>query len=208
MITLREIIGMTALHFGFDAVELVAHRRNRDVTLARHVAMYVAKRTTPHSFTTIARHFGGRDHTTVIHAIDKIAQGLETDATLKAAVNALIAGIEYRERLAAYGPVDVLWIAGYIAAHPQRRAMEASVMDIIALADTVRQLWEIAQAAEQFVLLATRRSEIMRGEWLEATSDDIDLIDHQMAAFGTAIADEMAALRGETQETDDAGSHS
>ncbi|WP_048648970.1 helix-turn-helix domain-containing protein [Nitratireductor soli] len=210
MITVREIISMAALHFGFDPGELVAHRRHRDATLARHVAMYVAKKTTGQSLTAIGRSFGGRDHTSVMHALDRIARGVEADNTLKAAVNALIAGVEYRERLAAFGPVDVLWVAGYIAAHPQRRAMEASVMEITALADTVRELWEIAQAAEQFVHLARRRAEMLQGEWAEIAVEDWNLIDDHMTALGAAITEEMAALRGDTdtEETHHASSHS
>jgi chromosomal replication initiator protein len=52
--------------------ELVSNRRTRVIVKPRQVAMYLAKVMTPRSLPEIGRRFGGRDHTTVLHAIRKI----------------------------------------------------------------------------------------------------------------------------------------
>ena len=52
--------------------DLQSKKRGRHVVYARQVAMYLARELTPLSFPTIARKFGGRDHTTVIHAHKRI----------------------------------------------------------------------------------------------------------------------------------------
>jgi chromosomal replication initiator protein len=56
-------------------------RRARAVARPRQVAMYLAKQLTPRSLPEIGRKFGGRDHTTVMHAVRKIEQLCETDAS-------------------------------------------------------------------------------------------------------------------------------
>ena len=58
--------------FGFDVEEIIGASRRRPLVTARQVAMYVFREITDLSYPAIAREFGGRDHTTVIHAVDKI----------------------------------------------------------------------------------------------------------------------------------------
>ena len=52
--------------------------------------MYIAKQTTKHSLKTIGLYFGGRDHSTVIHAINNISSMLEKDETLKKDINYIL----------------------------------------------------------------------------------------------------------------------
>ena len=59
--------------FRVTRADLESARRARDVTRPRHLAMALAKRLTARSLPEIGRHFGGRDHTTVIHALRKMA---------------------------------------------------------------------------------------------------------------------------------------
>lgn len=66
-----------------------AKTRKKEVALARQIAMYLAKKLTKHSLKTIGLHFGGRDHTTVIHAIDAIEKLMQTDMQVKAEVDVL-----------------------------------------------------------------------------------------------------------------------
>lgn len=66
-----------------------AKTRKKEVALARQIAMYLAKKLTKHSLKTIGLHFGGRDHTTVIHAIDAIEKLMETDMQIKSEVDVL-----------------------------------------------------------------------------------------------------------------------
>ena len=58
--------------FGFTKEEIIGQRRHRPLVTARQIAMYVFRELTDLSYPAIAREFGGRDHTTVIHAVDKI----------------------------------------------------------------------------------------------------------------------------------------
>ncbi len=71
-ITPDLIIETTAQMFGFTREEIIGQRRHRPLVTARQIAMYVFRELTELSYPAIAREFGGRDHTTVIHAVDKI----------------------------------------------------------------------------------------------------------------------------------------
>ncbi len=72
-ITPDLIIETTAQVFGFTREEIIGQRRHRPLVTARQIAMYVFRELTDLSYPAIAREFGGRDHTTVIHAVDKIS---------------------------------------------------------------------------------------------------------------------------------------
>jgi len=71
-ITIDEIQKLCAAHYRIDASEMRSHRRARAVARPRQVAMYLAKKLTPRSLPEIGRIFGGRDHSTVIHAVKTI----------------------------------------------------------------------------------------------------------------------------------------
>ena len=72
-ITAQTIIDQTAKMFGFTVDELRGKSRRRPLVTARQIGMYVCREMTDLSYPAIAREYGGRDHTTVIHAVDKIA---------------------------------------------------------------------------------------------------------------------------------------
>jgi chromosomal replication initiator protein len=67
------ILEATAKMFGFTIDELQGSSRRRPLVIARQISMYVFREITDYSYPAIAREFGGRDHTTVIHAVEKIA---------------------------------------------------------------------------------------------------------------------------------------
>lgn len=71
-ITPARILEETSDMFGFPIEEIIGPSRRRPLVTARQVAMYVFREATDLSYPAIAREFGGRDHTTVIHAVDKI----------------------------------------------------------------------------------------------------------------------------------------
>lgn len=71
-ITPQLILDHTAQMFGFSIDALRGKSRHRPLVTARQIAMYVFRELTDLSYPAIAREFGGRDHTTVIHAVDKI----------------------------------------------------------------------------------------------------------------------------------------
>jgi len=68
----EELLGEIAAILGFDVAALKGKSRQRPLVTARQIAMYVFRNMTELSYPSIARLFGGRDHTTVIHAVDKI----------------------------------------------------------------------------------------------------------------------------------------
>jgi chromosomal replication initiator protein len=81
-VTIDEIQKKVAEHFNMKMAEMTSARRARAVARPRQVAMYLAKQLTSRSLPEIGRKFGGRDHTTVMHACKKIEELTETDRAL------------------------------------------------------------------------------------------------------------------------------
>ena len=73
-ITAQDILRATSEQSGFSIEDLCGPSRRRPLVLARQISMYVFREITDFSYPAIAREFGGRDHTTVIHAVEKIAR--------------------------------------------------------------------------------------------------------------------------------------
>lgn len=71
-IRIEEIQQIVAKHYNLSKNDLLSSRRIRTIVKPRQIAMYLAKNLTPRSLPEIGRRFGGRDHTTVLHAIRKI----------------------------------------------------------------------------------------------------------------------------------------
>ncbi|MEM9466487.1 MAG: chromosomal replication initiator protein DnaA [Actinomycetota bacterium] len=71
-VTAERIIALTAEMFGFDIEQIIGGSRRRPLVDARQVAMYVTRNMTDLSFPDIGKEFGGRDHTTVMHACRKV----------------------------------------------------------------------------------------------------------------------------------------
>lgn len=71
-IRIEEIQRVVARHYSVSKQDLLSNRRTRTIVKPRQVAMYLAKMMTPRSLPEIGRRFGGRDHTTVLHAVRKI----------------------------------------------------------------------------------------------------------------------------------------
>jgi chromosomal replication initiator protein len=73
-VTIDEIQKRVAEHFNVRFIDMTSARRARDIARPRQVAMYLCKMLTPRSLPEIGKKFGGRDHTTVIHAIRRIEE--------------------------------------------------------------------------------------------------------------------------------------
>jgi len=82
-VTIDEIQRKVAEHFTLKMSDLLSERRARAVARPRQVAMYLCKKLTPRSLPEIGRKFGGRDHTTVMHAVKKIDELMNEDASFK-----------------------------------------------------------------------------------------------------------------------------
>ncbi|WP_316978014.1 helix-turn-helix domain-containing protein [Shumkonia mesophila] len=85
-ITIVAIQQSTAHVFGVPVMEMTTARRALAVTRPRQVAMFLARELTPRSLPEIGRAFGGRDHTTVMHAIARIGDLVSSDPDLAANV--------------------------------------------------------------------------------------------------------------------------
>jgi chromosomal replication initiator protein len=80
-VTIEEIQKRVAEHFNIRIADMHSARRARAVARPRQVAMYLAKQLTSRSLPEIGRKFGGRDHTTVMHAVRKIEELREIDSS-------------------------------------------------------------------------------------------------------------------------------
>lgn len=89
-VTVDDIQKATAEHFGLKQVDLVSERRNRAIARPRQAAMWLAKQLTTRSLPDIGRRFGGRDHTTVLHAVRRIEELKAADAQLTQDLEALV----------------------------------------------------------------------------------------------------------------------
>lgn len=90
-----DILEAVSTHFSVRLTELIGRKRSRSISYPRQIAMYLARKLTPLSLEEIGAHFGGRDHSTVLHAERVIAatrqNNEETSRTLAQLTNALLA---------------------------------------------------------------------------------------------------------------------
>ena len=93
-VTIDEIQKLVSQHFELKPLDLVSARRARAVARPRQIAMYLAKRLTTRSLPEIGRKFGGRDHSTVIHAVKRIEKLRDTDRDVDNAVRVLMRELE------------------------------------------------------------------------------------------------------------------
>ena len=89
LLTTDEIQIKVADYYRIKLHEMHTARRSRDVARPRQVAMYLVKRLTSRSFPDIGKNFGGRDHTTVMHAVKNIEKLIQTDKTIAEDVKTL-----------------------------------------------------------------------------------------------------------------------
>ncbi|WP_417830123.1 chromosomal replication initiator protein DnaA [Thalassospira sp.] len=88
-VSIEEIQKRVAEHFNIKVSDMHSARRARAVARPRQVAMYLSKQLTTHSLPEIGRKFGGRDHTTVMHAVRKIEELHGTDPSLSEDIDLL-----------------------------------------------------------------------------------------------------------------------
>ncbi len=81
-VRIEDIQRIVSRHYNVSRQEMVSNRRTRTIVKPRQIAMFLSKTMTPRSFPEIGRRFGGRDHTTVLHAVRKIENLLEQDTKL------------------------------------------------------------------------------------------------------------------------------
>ena len=80
--TLQTIIEVVARYYGVRPIDILSTRRTKSIVLPRHVAMFLARKHTRFSLEEVGGYFGGRDHTTVMHAVQTIRDRLEQEEPL------------------------------------------------------------------------------------------------------------------------------
>lgn len=93
-VTVEEIQKATAHHFNIKVSDLKSAKRLKALVLPRQVAMYLSRQMTASSYPEIGERFGGKDHSTIIHAIRKIERMIEEDIQVKNTVESLRASLE------------------------------------------------------------------------------------------------------------------
>ena len=86
-VNISQIQKVVASHFQLSVEQLSEAKRTRDLVFARQMAMFLARDLLRSSFPEIAREFGGKDHSTVIHACTKIKDLMERDQQVRALVS-------------------------------------------------------------------------------------------------------------------------
>lgn len=82
-VKIEDIQKLVATHFNVSRADILSSRRSASVVKPRQIAMYLSKVLTLRSLPEIGRRFGGRDHTTVLHAVRKIETAVQADTTLR-----------------------------------------------------------------------------------------------------------------------------
>ena len=91
--TVERIVQRVGRYYRVDPGQLQGPSRTRSVMLPRQVGMYLARRLTALSLEQIGAYFGGRDHSTVLHACRKVEEALDRDGSLSGAVRELHADL-------------------------------------------------------------------------------------------------------------------
>mgnify|MGYP003546583864 CR=1 FL=1 len=92
--SMEDILALVTEHFGVKLSDLQSKKRTNAIAYPRQVAMYLARQITRHSLEEIGGFFGGRDHSTVIYAVDKI-QGLhEQDGATRALLDGFLGRLQ------------------------------------------------------------------------------------------------------------------
>ncbi len=89
-VTIDQIIAESASYFNVSTFDIRGKSRNKNVSLARHIAMYLSSNMTNLSLTEIGKYFDSKDHTTVSYAINKIKSIEESDESIKKATETIV----------------------------------------------------------------------------------------------------------------------
>ncbi len=89
ILTVESVIKTVASYYGLKPSDIKSERRHKSVATPRAVAMYLSRHHTKDSYPDLARAFGGKHHTTVISAVQKIIERLKDDASLRSEIHAI-----------------------------------------------------------------------------------------------------------------------
>ena len=89
-----QVQQVVAAHYNITVEDLKSKKRNADISVPRQVAMYICRTVLEESLPKIGMEFGGKDHTTVMHSVDKIKKEITNDASFKNEIDKLISKIK------------------------------------------------------------------------------------------------------------------
>jgi chromosomal replication initiator protein len=92
-VSIDHIIEKTAAFYGVPINNVLEKNKRKEVAVCRQVAMYISKKLTNHSLKSIGLNFGGRDHSTVIHAVEVVEELINSDPGTARDVEAIIASL-------------------------------------------------------------------------------------------------------------------
>ena len=93
-VTIDNILRVVADEYKLSYSDLKGKKRTKNIAFPRQIAMYIAREITEYSTTELGFEFGGRDHTTVMHACQKIEEMLKLDPNLESRIQSLVRGIK------------------------------------------------------------------------------------------------------------------
>jgi chromosomal replication initiator protein len=88
-LTVEAILNAVAKHFHLKSQDFRSTTRSRNVALPRQIAMYLIRKYTGLGFKEIGQYFGGKDHTTILHAYVKVEKGLDSDTFIRESVESI-----------------------------------------------------------------------------------------------------------------------
>ncbi len=97
-LSVEQVLDYHGGYYGMSKHAMVSDSRKKSVTLPRQVAMYICRTETAHSLPEIGMAFGGRDHSTVVHSVNKIANLLGEKPVVAAAVRAITEDVRALQR--------------------------------------------------------------------------------------------------------------
>lgn len=86
-ITIQQILDVVTKYYGVRLADLQSKKRNKSIAFPRQVCMFLARKHTRYSLEEIGGYFGGRDHTTVLHAVRTVGEDMEADREIARQVN-------------------------------------------------------------------------------------------------------------------------
>ena len=89
-ITIDLIIDMVSEHYGLTSQDIISSNKSRNIAFPRQITMYICRKLTDLSLADIGKHLGNRDHTTILHGVDKINELSYNDSSLKNTIDLLI----------------------------------------------------------------------------------------------------------------------
>ena len=94
---IKKVMQIVSNHYNVTIDDLKGKKRNSNITIPRQIAMYISRVYLEESLPKIASEFGGKDHTTVMHSVDKIKKEVEKDENLNIDIQRLVNQIQWKK---------------------------------------------------------------------------------------------------------------